>query len=711
MSSHHLPATTLSAHPSRRSGRAARRRLLRFLLAAVLPAASLSVGSLAVGTPAWAAPTSAPAVLTPTAPTGTNSYYRGPVTLNLSATDTVNGVQRLEYRLGNTAPFQTAAAAPAPYPATLAGSVQITQQGTTTVGYRAVGGDGSVESVRTITVRIDTVAPVVSWPGIVDGHVGHTATLIPTRTDPAPGSGGVFIHRMWLDGTEVTPLPVTTSTLATGGHTVSVVASDAAGNAARFDQAFVVTTSFADLDTLIAGYVTSGALDADAGDSLRATLTQAADLAETGDNAGAATLLNQFVAAAQRATEPGATRDTLVGDARYLKQQVTGTLPADPPTGMTVTPATGPNPIPAATPLAASTNYPDASYRVLYFSATKGFRHDHIPDTALLVQQLGKQYGFDVDIWDPRLAPNSLTSTPFTSGADLAKYKTIIFSSPVDGTNPNSAPDADALNASELAAFKEYIQAGGGYLGLHGASDAIHNVPWYRDLVGAWFTNHPGGQNGEGTCGSCINVRVNTEDPANAAVAHLPKTWLTIDELYNFDHNPRAEVHTLLSLDESSYQRSLNSGNAATNPLRLMNGDHPIAWCQEYDGGREFSLILGHDRAQYYRDPFTRILLAGIHWTADQTEANCSTYRQTRTLITAGATDGALDPASAEAASALLDDAQAAYLAKDYNSATTSLNRIIAIAGNPAAGTKAARTELDRQARQLRDWMLTLKQS
>ncbi|MFG2054315.1 ThuA domain-containing protein [Micromonospora sp. NPDC048930] len=694
---------------TRRAGTDPRRRLLRCLVAAVLPAATLSAGSLAVGTPAWAAPTSAPAVLTPTAPTGTNGWYRGPVTLNLSATDGVNGVQRLEYRLGNAAPFQTAASAAAPYPASLTGSVQITQQGSTAVGYRAVGGDGSVEAARTITIRIDTVAPVVGWPGIVDGHVGHTATLIPTRTDPAPGSGGVFIHRMWIDGAEVTPLPVATSTLSTGGHTISLVASDAAGNAARFDQAFVVTTSFADLDALIAGFVTSEAISAAAAESLRATLAEAASLADTGDTTGAVRALNQFVAAAQR--EPGAARDTLVGDARYLQQQVTGTLPEDPATGMTVTPAAGPNPIPAATPLGASTNFPGASFRVLYFSATKGFRHDHIPDTALLVQRLGEQYGFDVDIWDPRLAPASLPSTPFTSAADLAKYKTIIFSSPVDGTNPNSAPEADALNASELAAFQAYIRAGGGYVGLHGASDAIHNVPWYRDLVGAWFTNHPGGQNGEGTCGSCINVRVNTEDPTNPAVAHLPKTWLTIDELYNFDHNPRAEVHTLLSLDESSYQRSLNSGNAATNPLRLMNGDHPIAWCQEYDGGREFSLILGHDRAQYYRDPFTRILLSGIHWTAGQTEANCSTFRQTRTLISGGAAAGALDAEPAAAASALLDDAQAAYLRQDYPAATTPLNRIIAIAGTPAAGSEAARAELDRQARQLRDWMLALKSS
>ncbi|MDG6105613.1 ThuA domain-containing protein [Dactylosporangium aurantiacum] len=676
------------------------RRLLLGLVVA-LPVASTSVASLILAAPAWAAPTSVPATLTPSPATGTNNWYRGPVTLNLSATDATSGVQRLEYRLGNAAPFQTAVSATAPYPPTLTGSVQLTQQGSTTVGYRAVGGDGAAESVRTITVRIDTVAPVVSWPGIVDGHVGHTATLIPTRTDPAPGSGGVFIHRMWIDQTETTPQPVATATLATGPHTISVMASDAAGNAALFDQTFVVTTSYTDLDTLIGGYVTSGAISADLGTGLRATLAEAAGLAEQGRTNQARQTLNQFVAAVQGGSHTDEVRDTLVGDAHYLQDQLAGKLPADPPTGMTVTPAVGPDPIAPAVPIAASTNFPGATFRVLYFSVTKGFRHDHIADTALLVQQWGRQYGFDVDIWDPRLAPASLSSTPFTSAADLAKYKTIIFGSPVDGTNPNSAPAADALNATELAAFQDYVRAGGGFVGLHGASDAIHNVSWYRDLVGAWFTNHPGGQNGEGTCGSCINVRVTTEDSTNPATAHLPKTWLTIDELYNFDHNPRAEVHTLLSLDESSYRRSLNSGNAANNPMPLMGGDHPIAWCQRYDGGRQFSLILGHDRAQYYRESFTKILLAGINWTAGQTEANCSTFRQTRTLITTAG----LDPEAAT----LLDEAQAAYLRQDYTAATTSLNRIIALSGSSTTGTDAARGELDRQARDLRDWMLSLK--
>jgi type 1 glutamine amidotransferase len=667
----------------------------------------LTAAGLAPTLPAQAAPTSSTVTVNPASPTGTNGWYRGAVTLTFSATDATNGVQRLEYRLGSTAPFQTVVSADAPYPSTLSGSVQVTQEGTTSVGYRAIGGDGSAEAVHTLTLRIDTVPPVVNWP-VVDGHVGHTATLIPNRTDPSPGSGGVFIHRMFVDGTEVTPLPVSTSDLAPGGHTIGVVASDAAGNAARYDQTFVVTTSFEDLGALLTRFAGAGTVPGDLAGRLQSTLDRAQSLAAAGNVNQAVAALHQFAGAAQDGLAPGAVRDTLAGDARYLIDQLTGRLPADPPTGVTVSPAAGPSPIPVPA-VTASTDYPGATFRVLYFSLTKGFRHDHIPDTAALVERWGQQYGFNVDVWDPQLGSGSLPSTPFTSAADLAKYKTIIFSSPVDGTNPNSQPGNDALPASELAAFRGYIEAGGGYVGLHGAADSMHNVPWYRDVVGAWFTNHPGGQNGEGTCGSCINVRVNTEDSSAPFTANLPASWLTIDELYNFEHNPRAEVHTLLSLDEASYQRSLNSGNAATNPLTLMGGDHPISWCQQYDGGREFSLILGHDRAQYYRDSYTTMILQGIRWTAGLTEANCSTFRQTRTLVTTAAAGGALTQQAASAADALLSSATGSYLAHDYNAAKASLNQVQTIAADPSSGDAATRTELARQIDQLRDWMDVLK--
>ncbi|MBB2747297.1 UNVERIFIED_ORG: type 1 glutamine amidotransferase [Microbispora rosea subsp. rosea] len=673
----------------------------RFRTSAV--AACVTAAALIPAAPSWAEETTPPtinvATLSPSAPTGQNNWYRGSVTLNMSATDDV-GIAKFQYSLNGGAAYIDVPVAGEPASATA--SAVITQEGNTSVRYRAVDTAGNVAAFRSISVRIDTRAPAASYPAITDGHVGHVATLIPTRTDPAPGSGGVAVLNMYLDGKLVPPLPVQTSDLSLGVHTLAVHLSDAASNSAKYTQTFIVTTSFADVGTLITRFVTAGSVPAEVGAALQAKLDQAKALADAGSAKRASQVLNEFVSIAGDRIAPGSVRSTLVGDARYLIDQLNGRLAPEPATGLESEPAEGPKFIPDPV-LAPLPHNPDADYNVLVFSRTTGFRHDHIPHTVAAIQKLGIANNFNVDVYDPQLPTVTLPTSPFLSLDTLKQYDTIVFESNVGHPGP--------LNSiTEQPNFEAYMHQGGGYVGIHGAADSfeIGTWPWYGDLVGGFFTNHPNGQNGFGQCGSCIHTEVVTEDNTHPATAHLPDRWMTVDELYNFDRNMRADVHTLLSLNEDSYQRSLNSGNAATNPLRLMNGDHPIAWCQNWGGGKAFSNILGHFRTQYYDDSFMRIILGGIETTADRKGANCSSYRETSLLIEADRAAGLLTAAAADAADAALDIARDSYLATNYTTAIPALNSIVDLANDKASGDAAARSELARQARALREWMQNL---
>ena len=650
--------------------------------------------------PSWAADTTPPAVgvatLSPAVPTGQNSWYRGPVTLNLSATDDV-GIDRFQYSLNGGASYIDVPVTGAPTSATA--SAVIAQEGSTAVRYRAVDTTGNIASFRSITVRIDTRAPAASWPAITAGHVGHAATLIPTRTDPAPGSGGVAVLNMYLDGALVFPLPVQTSDLSLGVHTLAVHLSDAAANGSKYTQTFVVTTSFADVGTLLGRFVTAGSVSAEVGAALQAKLDEAKAQADAGAAKRASQVLNEFVSIANDGIAKGPARDTLVADARYLIDQLNGRLAPEPATGLASEPADGPKVIPDPV-LAPLPHNSSADYNVLVFSKTTGFRHDHIPHTVLAIQKLGIAHNFNVDVYDPQLPTVTLPTSPFLSLDALKQYDTIVFESTVGHPGP--------LNpVTEQPNFEAYMRQGGGYVGIHGAADSfeVGTWPWYGNLVGGFFTNHPNGQNGFGQCGSCIHAEVVTEDDTHPATAHLPARWMTVDELYNFDRHMRADVHTLLSLNEASYQRSLNSGNAATNPLTLMGGDHPIAWCQNWGGGKAFSQILGHFRTQYYDDSFMRIILGGIETTADRKDANCSSYRETGLLIDADRAGGLLTADAADAAGTALDTARDSYLAKGYNAAIPALNSIVDLANDEASGDPAARAELGRQARALREWM------
>jgi type 1 glutamine amidotransferase len=243
--------------------------------------------------------------------------------------------------------------------------------------------------------------------------------------------------------------------------------------------------------------------------------------------------------------------------------------------------------------------------KVLVFSKTAGFRHSSIPNGIAAIQQLGAANGFTVTATED--------ATQFTT-ANLAQYQAVIWLSTT----------GDVLNAAQQTAFESYIAGGGGYVGVHAAADTEYDWPWYGGLVGAYFSSHPAIQ----------QATVRVEDRANASTAHLGATWVRSDEWYNYRTNPRPVVRVLLSLDESSY-----SGGT-------MSGDHPIAWCQNYRGGRAWYTGLGHTEESYADPNFTTMLLGGIKIAAGPVAANCGpgtpptatpTPTPTQTPVPAGA--------------------------------------------------------------------------
>jgi type 1 glutamine amidotransferase len=238
--------------------------------------------------------------------------------------------------------------------------------------------------------------------------------------------------------------------------------------------------------------------------------------------------------------------------------------------------------LPALTPQGASAAPDDPAYEVLVFSKTAGFRHDSIEAGVTAIQDLGEQNNFTVTATEDASA--------FTAD-NLARYQAVVFLSTT----------GDVLDDAQQDAFEQYITAGGGYLGVHAAADTEYDWPFYGELVGAYFESHPEIQ----------PATVVVEDREHDATAHLPAAWQRTDEWYNYRSNPRESVHVLASLDEASYAGG------------TMGGDHPIAWCQEYEGGRSFYTGLGHS-AESFADPdFRAHLLGGVRYAAGIVEADC----------------------------------------------------------------------------------------
>jgi type 1 glutamine amidotransferase len=215
---------------------------------------------------------------------------------------------------------------------------------------------------------------------------------------------------------------------------------------------------------------------------------------------------------------------------------------------------------------------------ILIFSKTAGYRHESIPAGIAAIKGLGAQHRIEVDATE--------AASTFTD-AGLAKYRVVVFLN-TTGT---------VLDADQHAAFERFIRHGGGFVGVHSATDTEYQWLWYGKLVGAYFIKHPPIQ----------PATVKVVDASHVSTKHLPAQWMRTDEWYNFRNQPDADVTVLLRIDESSY----NGGT--------MGENHPMAWCHAYDGGRAWYTALGHTKESYSDPLFLQHVWGGIAWAAGLT--------------------------------------------------------------------------------------------
>ena len=219
-----------------------------------------------------------------------------------------------------------------------------------------------------------------------------------------------------------------------------------------------------------------------------------------------------------------------------------------------------------------------ATTHVLVYSRTTGFRHASIPDCIAAIQSIGASRGWVV----------TATEDPVAFVAALPATTVVVF----------ALTTGDVLDDTQQASFESYVRAGGGFVGLHSATDTEYDWPFYQALVGATFLGHPAGT---------PTATLHVVDRSHPAVAALPDPWTRADEWYSFRSNPASNpaIHVLVTIDESTY---------SPDATLAMGSPHPLVWWQSYMGARSFYSELGHT-SESYADPVYRTLLAqAIAW-------------------------------------------------------------------------------------------------
>ncbi len=211
----------------------------------------------------------------------------------------------------------------------------------------------------------------------------------------------------------------------------------------------------------------------------------------------------------------------------------------------------------------------------------KGYVHDNIQTSADTIRKMGAENGFAVDVTNDPL---------FFADSVLKQYQALVFAN----TNNEAF-----VNESQRDAFKRYIESGGGFVGIHSASGSERNWPYYWSVLGGKFVRHPHQQ----------QFLVRVKDADFPATRNLPPTFEWTDECYYLDHiNP--DIHVLLVTDP----QKIDDKDKATYPGDRFGDSLPLSWYHNFDGGREYYIALGHNKADYSNPLLYNQILGGIIW-------------------------------------------------------------------------------------------------
>jgi type 1 glutamine amidotransferase len=229
--------------------------------------------------------------------------------------------------------------------------------------------------------------------------------------------------------------------------------------------------------------------------------------------------------------------------------------------------------------------------RVLVYTKNgKGYVHDNIPSAVACIKELGVSNGFTVEVSDDPAV--------FTESR-LQQYNLLIFTS----TN-NDVFDND----DQRLAFRRYIEAGGGFVGVHSVTGTERNWRWFKQMLGETFTWHAKFQ----------KFGVKKLDASHPSMEGVPAFWEREDECY-FGKEMYPGIKVLMAHDVHTLNMKEKSQDSLLQKnLGSFADFYPAVWYQQFQGGNIWVTTLGHNKESYSDPVYRNHLLQGIKWVATQ---------------------------------------------------------------------------------------------
>jgi hypothetical protein len=224
---------------------------------------------------------------------------------------------------------------------------------------------------------------------------------------------------------------------------------------------------------------------------------------------------------------------------------------------------------------------------VLLFGLTKGFRHkDAIEEGSPILKQVAEGLGYnaviseDVALLDPD---------------KIKQWNLLVF---------NNTTGSLFKEPERRKAFIEHIQGGGGWIGIHGATDCFYDFPEYGEMANGWFDGHPWSG----------KVSVTIEEPDHPLMKPFgaPK-WQVSDEIYQFRNYERGRARVLMSIDTKSVDASRG---------KRRDRDYATCWIRLYGKGRVLYQAHGHGANVFRMKEYQEHMKVAMQWAIGDIEAD-----------------------------------------------------------------------------------------
>ncbi|MEE2905886.1 MAG: ThuA domain-containing protein [Gemmatimonadota bacterium] len=254
----------------------------------------------------------------------------------------------------------------------------------------------------------------------------------------------------------------------------------------------------------------------------------------------------------------------------------------------------------------------EAPKKLLFLTHAGLYKHTSLQYAEEAVASWGSSAGYEVTSLQGYLQDQQALDLSIITPNYLAQFDGLMLM-----TNGNLP-----LEDAQKRALVDFVEDGGGFVGVHNASLTLYNYPGFGEMLGAYFRR---------TVSRDHIIVLAVEDSEHPATRMLGESWPIMDEFYQFgtsawhEDQPQENVDILfgnripLGFSRNRVRVLLSIDTEATDISGLeeieLGGDYPQSWVQEFGEGRSFYTSLGHRDDIWSNNPVFRAhLLGGIRW-------------------------------------------------------------------------------------------------